>query len=168
MTGDQASNWEFFKDSWKNYATATKLEQKDKKIIAATLLSIIGKECLHVCRNLPMSEDKRQEADVIIKKPDEYFLPKRNTIFEQYVLNCRSQKAGESLDQFLTKLRKLASTCQFGKFQDEMLRERIVTGLRSRTPRTSPTSNYAYSPKSHRYLSYEQNGSKSTTQNGAN
>ena len=23
MTGDQASKWEFFKDSWKNYATAT-------------------------------------------------------------------------------------------------------------------------------------------------
>ena len=38
MTGDQASNWEFFKDSWKNYATATKLDQKDKKIVAATLL----------------------------------------------------------------------------------------------------------------------------------
>ena len=35
MTGDQASNWEFFKDSWKNYATATKLDQKDKKIVAA-------------------------------------------------------------------------------------------------------------------------------------
>ena len=40
MTGDQASNWEFFKDSWKNYATATKLDQKDKKIVAATLLPI--------------------------------------------------------------------------------------------------------------------------------
>ena len=40
MTGDRASNWEFFKDSWKNYATATKLDQKDKKIVAATLLPI--------------------------------------------------------------------------------------------------------------------------------
>ena len=43
MTGDRASNWEFFKDSWKNYATATKLDQKDKKIVAATLLPIMGK-----------------------------------------------------------------------------------------------------------------------------
>ena len=50
-TGDQASNWEFFKDRGKNYASATKLDQKDKKIVAATLLSIMGKECLHVCRN---------------------------------------------------------------------------------------------------------------------
>ena len=49
MTGDRASDWEFFKNSWKNYATATKLDQKDKKIVAATLLPIMGKECLHVC-----------------------------------------------------------------------------------------------------------------------
>ena len=55
MTGDLVSNWEFFIGSWKNYATATKLADKDNKIVAATLLSIMGKECLHVCRNLPMT-----------------------------------------------------------------------------------------------------------------
>ena len=68
MTGDLVSNWEFFRDSWKNYATATKLAHKDKKIVAATLLSIMGKECLWVCRNLPMTADERQDADVILTK----------------------------------------------------------------------------------------------------
>lgn len=29
MTGDLVYNWEFFRDSWKNYATATKLANKD-------------------------------------------------------------------------------------------------------------------------------------------
>ena len=130
MTGDLASNWEFFKDSWKNYATATKLADKDKKIVATTLLSVLGKECLRVCRNLPMTEDERQDADVILTKLNEYFEPKWNTIFERYVFNSRSQKADESFDQFLNELRKLAATCQFGTFEDEMLRDRIVTGLR--------------------------------------
>ena len=37
MTGDLVYNWEFFWDSWKNYATATRLADKDKKkIVAAT------------------------------------------------------------------------------------------------------------------------------------
>ena len=80
ITEDQASNLEFFKDSWKNYATATKLEQKDKKIVAATLLLIMGKECLHICRNIPMTEYERQDADVLLRRLDEYFVPKRNTI----------------------------------------------------------------------------------------
>ena len=130
MTGDQASNWEFFKDSWKNYATATKLDQKDKKIVVATLLSIMGKEFLNVCRNLPMTVEERQDVNVILTKLDEYFVPKRNTIYERYVFSCRSRKHGKSFDQFLTELRKFAATCQFGTFEDEMLRDRIVTGLR--------------------------------------
>ena len=130
VTGDLVSNWEFFRDSWKNYATATKLADKDKKIVAATLLSIMGKECLHVCRNLPMTADERQDADVILTKLSEYFIPKRNKIYERYVFNSRCQKADESFDQFLTALRKLAATCKFDTFEDEMLRDRIVTGLR--------------------------------------
>ena len=76
MTGDLVSNWEFFRDSWQNYATATKLADKDKKIVAATLLSIMGKECLHIFRNLPMTNEERQDADVILTKLSEYFIPK--------------------------------------------------------------------------------------------
>lgn len=59
---------------------------KDKKIVAATLLSVMGKECLHICRNLPMAEDERQDADVVLTKVGQYFEPKRNTIFEQVFL----------------------------------------------------------------------------------
>lgn len=129
MLRDLPSNWEFFRDSWKSYAIAMKLDQKDKKIVAATLLSVMGKECLHVCRNLPMTEDERQDAEVILTKLSEYFEPKRNTIYEQCVFNSHSQKPGESFDQFLAELRKLAATCQFGAFEDEMLRDHIVTGL---------------------------------------
>ena len=128
MTGDLVSNWDIFRDSWQNYATVTKLADKDKKIVAATLLSIMGKECLHVCRNLPMTDEERQDANVIAKL-SEYFIPKRNKIYERYVFNSRSQKVYESFDQFLTAVRKLAATCEFGTFDDEMLRDRIVTGL---------------------------------------
>ena len=79
-----------------------------------------------------MTEEERQDADVILTKLDEYFVPKQNfnTIYEWYLFNCHSQKPGESFDQFLTELRKFAATCQFGTFEDEMLRDRIVTGLR--------------------------------------
>ena len=82
-----------------------------------------------------MIEEERQDADVILTKLDEYFVPKRNTIYERYVFNCRSQKPGESLDQFLTELRKFTLTCQFGTFEDELLRDRIVTCLRDHGPR---------------------------------
>lgn len=128
MTGDLVSKWEFFRDSWTNYATATKLANEDKKIVSL-MLSIMGKECLHVCRNLPMTADERQDPDVILTKLSEYFIPKRNKIYERYVFNSHSQKAEESFDHFLTALRKLEATYEFDTFEDKMLRDRIVTGL---------------------------------------
>ena len=76
-----------------------------------------------------MTEDERQDADVILTKLGEYFEPQRNTIYERYVFNSRSQKPSESFDQFLAELLKLAATCQFGAFEDEMLPDPIVTGL---------------------------------------
>ena len=56
-----------------------------------------------------MTEEERQDADVILTKLDEYFVPKQNfnTIYEWYVFNCHSQKPGESFDQFLTELANL-------------------------------------------------------------
>ena len=95
-----------------------------------TFTGIMGKGCLHVCRNLPMTTEERQDADVILMKLSEYFIPKQNKIYERYVFNSHSQKADESFDQFLKALRKFAATCEFGTFDDEMLRDRIVTGSR--------------------------------------
>ena len=57
-----------------------------------------------------MTDEERQDADVILTKLSEYFIPKRNKIYERYVFNSRSQQADESFDQFLTALRKLAAT----------------------------------------------------------
>ena len=61
MTGDLASSWEFFNDSWKNLGTARKQGRKDKKIVVA---SIMGKECLHVAEIFPWPKmkDKYNEA----------------------------------------------------------------------------------------------------------
>lgn len=105
-------------------------------------------------------------TDVIFHKLNEYFEPKRNTIYERYVFNSRCQKGNESFDQFLTRLQELATTFQFGTFEDEMLRDRIVTGIRDhwRPSRTPSSRNHAYSAKGYRHLSYKRNGFQPATQ----
>ena len=42
----------------------------------------------------------------------------------------RVQETGESFDLFLTALRSLAKTCNFGSMQDPMIRDRVVVGVR--------------------------------------
>ena len=62
MKGDLVSNWEYFKDSWNNYATATEVSKKSEEIVVVTLLSIMGKECHQIYKNLPLSAEERKKT----------------------------------------------------------------------------------------------------------
>ena len=52
----------------------------------------------------------------------QYFEPQRNTIFERY---------DENIDQYLNRLRKLASTCAYGSLCDELIPDRLVIRIKS-------------------------------------
>ena len=39
-----------------------------------------------------------------------------------------SQKLGQTLDEYVAELRKLAATCKYGQLEDELIRDRIVLG----------------------------------------
>ena len=40
-------------------------------------------------------------------------------------------KKNENIDQYLNRLRKLASTCAYGSLCDELIRDRLVIGIKS-------------------------------------
>ena len=52
-------------------------------------------------------------------------------IAERYRFYKRDQQESESVSDFVVILKKLASTCEFGNFLNEALRDRFVCGLRS-------------------------------------
>ena len=52
-----------------------------------------------------------------------------NVIFERYTFNQRTQAKGETFDSFLTSLRQLSSSCEYGVLQDDLIRDRIVCGI---------------------------------------
>ena len=45
--------------------------------------------------------------------------------------NMREQEEGEPIDVFITDLYTLAEHCSYGELHDEMIRDRIVVGIRS-------------------------------------
>ena len=51
-------------------------------------------------------------------------------IYDRFLFNSSSQEAGEGISHFVTDLRHLASTCEFRDKQDELIRYRIVLGIR--------------------------------------
>ena len=56
-------------------------------------------------------------------------------IAERYHFHLRQQTSNESVAEYIAELRRLASTCEFGAFLDEALRDRFVCGLRSESAR---------------------------------
>ena len=108
--GDLMSNSEFFKQQWQDYEVATGFDQKSRLIRLATFRSVMGKECLQIFLNLNRGT-KELTINAALKALEDHFLPKRNVVYERYVFNSRFQGPEESIDQYVNRLRKLASSC---------------------------------------------------------
>ena len=55
---------------------------------------------------------------------------RRNVIFERARFNRRTQQQGESVEDYITVLHQLADTCEHGDIKGEMIRDRLVVGIR--------------------------------------
>ncbi|KAJ8406532.1 hypothetical protein AAFF_G00301060 [Aldrovandia affinis] len=130
FTGDWSVNWDIFRAEYEDYVLVTGTAEKDKKIQAATLRSVMGSECRHVYRyNLNLSVAGTGDPTVILDELEKYFKPAKNTIYERYVFRSCKQEEGESIDNFVTRLRERAATCEYGQLKDEMIRDKIVLGI---------------------------------------
>ena len=72
----------------------------------------------------------RTDPDSFLQALTQHFEPQRNIIFERYLFNSANQEE-ENIDQYLSRLRKLASTCVYGALCDELIRDRLVIGIKS-------------------------------------
>lgn len=45
------------------------------------------------------------------------------------MFGCCKQEEGESIDNFVTRLREKAATCDYAGLKDEMIRDKIVLGI---------------------------------------
>uniref|UniRef100_A0AAV2KM67 Uncharacterized protein n=1 Tax=Knipowitschia caucasica TaxID=637954 RepID=A0AAV2KM67_KNICA len=67
FTGDWSTNWDVFRAEYEDYVLVTGVAEKDKKIQAATLRSVMGSECRHVYRhNLNLTAEQREDPAAIL------------------------------------------------------------------------------------------------------
>lgn len=134
--GNLAVNWKKFKRLWTNYEIASRLSTQSSNLRTATLLTCIGPDILEIYDGLPFgNEEEKTDIDKVIELLDAFFIGETNEIYEAYLFNQRVQEVGESFDVFLTALRSLAKTCNFGIMQERMIRDRVVVGIRDNATR---------------------------------
>ncbi|UYV79907.1 hypothetical protein LAZ67_18001021 [Cordylochernes scorpioides] len=81
--------------------------------------------------NKRINEKKYNLSDDVVKKFEEHFIGKRNVIFERAQFNRRYQQDGEAVEEYIRVLHKMAENCNYGSLKEEMIRDRIVVGVKN-------------------------------------
>ena len=140
LEGSTASNWRTWVSAWNHYTLATKLDKEEEARQVVTLLAVIGKEANKVFRTFTFSSpEDAQKIEPVLRKFEEYCIPRENTIYERFLFFTRDQRESETIDQYQTELRQIAANCHFESITpDQLLRDRLVTG----TKNTKTRKNY--------------------------
>ena len=97
----------------------------------AVLLSVCGSPTYLLIRNL-VSPDKPTDKTYVqlVKMVREHVSPPPPVSVQRFHFNSRIQKDAETVAQFVTELKRLSEYCSFGETLDDMLRDRLVCGVR--------------------------------------
>ncbi|XP_074028318.1 uncharacterized protein [Leptinotarsa decemlineata] len=128
--GNIANSWKLWRQKFEFYLLASGIAAKGNEIKVATLMNLLGDEGIQIYNTFEYEEvgDDKKLA-VVLGKFDNYCNPLRNLVYEHFKFFKRDQQPGESVDQFVTALRQLSSSCEF-KEKDVLIRDRIVLGIR--------------------------------------
>ena len=96
----------------------------------STLLYCLGEEAEGVLSSTGITDDARKKYNDVIGQFDKHFKVHRNVIYERARFNKRDQREGESAEEYIAALYQLVETCEYGTFRDELLRDRLVVGIR--------------------------------------
>ena len=129
MVGNVAENWVKFKRRFEIYITATgKKKEKDQAKLIAIFCHIAGDEAVEFLSTVPEGDQKTLKD--VLRVFDDYCNPRKNVTVERYKFNSAYQGSDESIQTFVTRLKILATTCDFGDIKNELIRDRIIVGIK--------------------------------------
>ncbi|UYV82062.1 K02A2.6-like, partial [Cordylochernes scorpioides] len=106
------------------------LEEAGDEKKKAYLLTLMGSKTYGVLKNLcsPILP-KNKTFDDLIDILKRHFSPKRSIVVERFIFLKRMQLKEESISDYLVEIKRLASSCNFGNFLEDSLRDKMVCGL---------------------------------------
>ena len=118
---------------FERFHQASGLSDRSQANQVNTLVYTMGDFADDILSSFGLSEEDKSKFNVVVEKFEAHFVKKRNVIFERAKFNQRRQEEGEPVDDFVTSLYCLSEHCRYGDLRDEMIRDRIVVGLRDPT-----------------------------------
>ena len=118
-----------YTDRLGKYFTANNITDATRK--RAILNSVVGSQTYKRITDF-LAPKKPNEATYpeLVDRLEKHFKPAKSSIIARFQFNSRYRRSGESIAEYLAALRALASDCTYGQNLDEMLRDRLVCGVR--------------------------------------
>lgn len=124
------ASWPTWIRRFERFRIAAGLDQKSKEYQVNSLIYTMGDRADDVLNTLALSEADKKEYDKVRDAFEKHFICKHNVIYERAKFNKRCQEPGESAEAFITAVHKLAEHCQYGILKEEMIRDRLVVGIK--------------------------------------
>lgn len=123
-------DWERWIRRFERFRLASNLHLSSQANQVNTLIYCMGDEADDILRGQALSDAERQQYGAVKDSFATYFVPRKNVIYERARFNQRVQQINETVDSFITALYTLAENCSYGALHDELIRDRLVVGLR--------------------------------------
>ena len=133
---------ETFSNYWKRFNFFCKVNKVELELQAGVFLATVGPKTFALCQDLlaPKVLDE-VTLNEIGKALSNHFNPVKNIIYERFVFFSRNQKNEETIKDYVHALKALATTCNFENNLNNMLRDRLVVGLRDQKIQRSLLTN---------------------------
>lgn len=111
------------------YIKANSVKDADK---VPLFLTVIGPKNYAILKNLLLPKKLAEETyGELVKALKGHFAPVKSIISERCKFHKRFQKEGETLAQYAVEIKHLASSCDFGSFLNDAMRDRFVSGIKN-------------------------------------
>lgn len=106
------------------------LDGKPEAFQINSLIYAMGDEADDILASLPLSDADKEHYETVREALESHFVGRHNVVLERARFNQRVQDPGEPAESFVKAVHGLAERCKFGSMKEELIRDRIVVGIR--------------------------------------
>ncbi|KAH6919948.1 hypothetical protein HPB50_029063 [Hyalomma asiaticum] len=124
------SEWPQWKRRFERFLIVSGLSPKCSVEQVYALVYVMDDKAEDILASLKMTDEQKNGYNDVLNAFENHFVVCKNVVYDRATFFRRQQQEGEGVEEFVTALHRLAKLCSFGELHDEMIRDRIVVGIR--------------------------------------
>ncbi|UYV60122.1 K02A2.6-like, partial [Cordylochernes scorpioides] len=127
------NEWPKWRKRFERYLVVSGMKKKEEADKIDLFMYLMGDRADDIFRTFKFEkEEEATKLDSVLKAFGSHFCVRKNIIYERAKFNSRIQEDREPVDEFITSLYKLADSCEFEGLHEQLIRDRIVVGVRDK------------------------------------